>query len=258
MRTDKIICAAMVCCALAAGFSSCSKDEDPSDVNKREWVLASISRHSGVSNDGSVSWPSYVIEFSYDSEGRVIEDGDEEVTYRYSSDQIQDSEGSKFSLNGNGKIADITSNGFMEYANYDDSGNLIEFKTDSYSSIFEWSNGLLMQMDAFGSITTFEYSESTPMNIDCVRILNSKFISYDALDGYWALYFTGYFGNIPSKPICKYTKITQAIYPSKVITSIDYKDIDSNGCPAKMIVKTSQPTDNIDTEVVSDLVWKKL
>ncbi len=248
----------MVCCALTVGFSSCSKDDGPNDVNKRKWVLASISCHSSGIYGDSGSWSVDIDdEFSYDSEGRVVEDGDEEVTYRYFSDQIQNSDGEKFSLDGNGNIANITSNGYMDYAQYDNSGNLIEFKTHNHSSILEWSNGLLMRFQGYEGKCTIEYSESTPMNIDCVRILNSRFISYNALDGYWALYFMGYFGNIPSKPICKMTTIFgNGSYSSGITDLYYYKDIDSNGCPAKMIRKTSQG--NMDMECVYDIVWKKL
>lgn len=259
MKAIKFICAAMVCGALAVGFSSCSKDDDgPNNMNQREWVLVSISCHSsGTWGDGG-GWSMNVDDdFNYDSSGRVVEDGDDEVTYVYSSDQILNSDGEKFSLNGNGHIASINRDGDTDYVRYDDKGNLVEYKTDHDRSILDWSNGLLRRIQAWGTEFAFEYSESTPMNIDCVRVLNSRHISYDALDGYWALYFMGYFGNIPSKPICGYTMIRDnCISCSKETASIYYKDIDSNGCPAKMIVNRSQG--NLDAEYVYDLVWRKL
>ena len=54
-------------------------------------------------------------------------------------------------------IANITSNGYMEYAQYDNSGNLIEFKTHNHSSILEWSNGLLMRFQGYEGKCTIEY-----------------------------------------------------------------------------------------------------
>ena len=45
-------------------------------------------------------------------------------------------------------------------------------------------------------------------------------------------------------------------YSSGITDLYYYKDIDSNGCPAKMIRKTSQG--NMDMECVYDIVWKKL
>lgn len=243
MKTFKFICAAMVCCALAAGFTSCSKDDDEigNGMSKPTWVLAQMDSET----------------FHYDGEGRVVQiDGSNDwcSSLSYGKDRIE-GYGVTFMLDKGFISGWINSSGDKYVYKYNQGGYLVQFAwiygddDDEFQS-FLWKNDLITHYDdgsqRYFSESSISYYDDILMNSDCVRTLNALVIAEVIEDEYpWILGMRGYLGKLPIKPISEIAP--HPSYPNEVCKII-YSDIDGNGCPAKVSINGHR----------YDLSWKKL
>lgn len=248
MRTTKLICAAIVCCALAAGFSSCSKDDDGPNGPAVKMQLEGITITEGNST-------ATLSNFVYDNQGRltsydVNDNGDKEtVTYTYNSSYIErSSNGYKCTFNlENGVITAIGSDTY-EYSN----GNMVRWVEDpSYYISYSWENGnpvreTVVNPVSSNYVTSFGYSE-LPCYIGNFQDLFDEYasISVELMGGScWDPFLQqqGYFGNLPKN------LVTSAKAPRNE-WQLSY-EVNANGYPTKITGKDENGT------AVMTLTWR--
>lgn len=236
----KMLCMAMIASILTTGFCACSNDDDDNETNggvgKGHWVLTKIESVSPNCSTNKV--------FSYDTQGRVISDTDDKRSYEYQADRIIASDGEVMFLNKDGLIERMEKDATSSLIKYQD-GYIFSFYDGESATegTFTWNGGLCTSFKPLydRGIRTLTYRDNSYVNEDCIKILNARTISYDGLDGYWAMMMTGYLGKLPSQLVTTQQNSTFELY-----------DIDDNGCPGTMITHSNYG----DTKYI--LSWKKI
>lgn len=258
MKVFKFVCAAMVCCALAAGFSSCSKDDDGPNGPAVKMQLEGITITEGNS---TTTFSNFV----YDNQGRltsydVNDNGDKEtVTYTYNSSYIERS-----NSNSNCNVEFLLENGVITSERYSNSadmdlyeysnGNMVKW-TEGYpvhTSVYQlylWDNGNPIRetqlVDGIsGYLTSYGYSElpcyigNLPALFDEFSTLHVELIGN--VDPF--LQQQGYFGNLPKN------LVTSAKAPRNE-WQLSY-EVNANGYPTKITGKDENGT------AVMTLTWR--
>ena len=241
------------CVTVSLALQSCDKDNDEvnSDGGKPQWVLVMCSAHYSIDlsddNDrGNIS-ADWDIEFSYNSEGKVKSDTDEDWVYSYDGDNITTDDGYVFKLGNNGYITSFKTDDKVGQAEYNSNGNIIKFMDgDDWIVDLEWGNGLLNRFSVKYAdrleTKSLEYYNNEMINADCINALNALVICWNGFDGYWGLGMSGFWGKMPAKPIKKLTSKTANSYVEPDYTVYSYEDIDSNGCPGTLVMETPRYT----------------
>lgn len=256
MKTIKSICAAMVCCALVAGFSSCSKDDDGPNGPAVKMQLEGITITEGNST-------TTLSNFVYDNQGRltsydVNDNGDNEtVTYTYHSSYIEmnESDGYKRTYHiENGVITSIGTNTYdgtdsYEYLN----GNMVKWTEDSrYYISYSWENGSPVRETVVNSgssdyVTSFGYSE-LPCYMGNFQTLFDDYssVQVEFIGGsFWDPFLQqqGYFGNLPKN------LVTSAKAQRNSEWQLSY-EVNANGYPTKIMGKDDSGS------AVMTLTWR--
>lgn len=257
MKTTKLICAAMVCCAMAAGFSSCSKDDDGPNGPAVKMQLEGITITEGSS---TITLSNFI----YDNQGRltsydVNDNGDKEtVSYTYNSSYIERS-------SSNSDVEFLLENGVITSERYSfnsaemdlyeySNGNMVKWTegypvNNSVYQLYSWENGNPVRetqlMDGSSSyVTSFGYSE-LPCYIGNIPALFDEFSTLHVelignVDPF--LQQQGYFGNLPKN------LVISAKAPRNE-WQLSY-EVNANGYPTKITGKDENGT------AVMTLTWR--
>lgn len=256
MKAIKLVWAAMVCGALVAGFSSCSKDDDGPNGPAVKMQLEGITIIEGSST-------TTLSNFVYDNQGRltsydVNDNGDKEtVSYTYYSSYIERS-------SRNGDVEFLLENGVITSERYSNSadmdlyeysnGNMVKW-TEGYpinNSVYQlylWDNGNPIRETQLidgssSSVTSFGYSEllcyigSLPALFDEFSTLHVELIGN--VDPF--LQQQGYFGNLPKN-------LVTSANDGELLWQLSY-EVNANGYPTKITGKDENGT------AVMTLKWR--
>lgn len=253
MKAIKLICAAMVCCALAAGFSSCSKDDDGPNGPAVKMQLEGITITEGNST-------ATLSNFVYDNQGRltsydVNDNGDKEtVSYTYYTPYIERAESNgnnhthTFNLE-NGVITSTSCGDTFEYSN----GNMVKWTEDSWYYIaYSWENGNPIRETVHyntaldDSVINFNYSD-LPCYIGNFQTLFDEYtsIQVEIMGGScWDPFLQqqGYFGNLPKN-------LVTSGKDGELLWQLSY-EVNTNGYPTKITGKDENGT------AVMTLKWR--
>ena len=256
MKATKLGYAAMVCCVLAVGFSSCSKDDDGLSEPTVKMQLEGIAITEGSST-------ATLSNFVYDNQGRltsydVNDNGDKEtVTYTYYSSYIErvEGDGSKRTFHiENGVITSVSQNGYSDTYEYSN-GNMVTWREDpTYHISYSWEAGnpvretVHYDNNRFDDyITSFSFSE-LPCNIGNFQDLFDRYssVQVELMGGsYWDPFLQqqGYFGNLPKN------LVTSGNYNGNIRWHLSY-EVNANGYPTKI---TGEDEDGM---AVMSLTWR--
>lgn len=259
MKRIRTICAAMMCCAVVAGFSSCSKDDDQPNEPKVKMQLTGIT----ITEDNETT---VLSDFTYDNEGRLtsykVDDNGYKKTYTYTYNGASIAvkctyPGNSYTLTynlTNGLVSSVTdSDGYMDTYSYT-SNNMTKWKEsvnypgfNSSDIIYLWEGGNPIRETVGSHIINYSYSDQ----LCYIGNLQTLFDDYSSIDvelmggSYWDpfLQHQGYFGNLPKN------LVTSAINNGEVDWTLSY-ELNSNGYPTKITAKEDD-----DTAVMA-LTWK--
>lgn len=249
MKAIQLICAAMICCAMAAGFSSCNKDDDGPNGPAVKMQLEGITITEGSST-------ATLSNFVYDNQGRltsydVNDNGDKEtVSYTYNSSYIEKTVGNRYTVTyrlNNGIITSADDDTY-EYSN----GNIVKWYMAPMANVFyTWEAGnpikeTIRNNSADENITSFGYSD-LPCYIGNYQTLFDEYSSVHVEfigDSYWDPFLQqqGYFGNLPKN------LVTSGKAPRSA-WQLSY-EVNANGYPTKITGKDENGT------AVMTLTWR--
>lgn len=249
MKAIKLVWVAMACCALAAGFSSCSKDDDGPNGSAVKMQLEGITITEGSST-------ATLSNFVYDNQGRltsydVNDNGDNEtISYTYYSSYIEKAVGNRYTVTYRLKNGIITSDDddTYEYSN----GNMVKWtESPGYYISYSWEGLNPIRETIFGPgsskyVTSFGYSD-LPCYIGNLQDLFDAYssIQVELMGGSsWDPFLQqqGYYGNLPKN-------LVTSANDGELLWQLSY-EVNANGYPTKITGKDENGT------AVMTLTWR--